>query len=236
MPLWGGDSLILDVSAKALGGTRARVTLLGTRARVTPLGTRARVTPLGTRARVTPLGTRARVTPLGTEAEELLRKCLEDRIGLTSDPKMDTLPEDIGAPQGVEARRVGNNDKRVPLRGELALHATKKLEPGFVVSSYRSGNDWEIMVESYCANDDLLCQRILTVDKRELFIDAVGYGNLAALVNDCTIHPFGLPEKGAAEGLQGEDSDKDEDTYEGRVQEFYDCGGYEGQVGAENAR
>eukprot|EP00798_Chlamydomonas_sp_ICE-L_P013562 gene13562-19433_t len=164
------------------------------------------------------------------KAKKLMTKCLQNRIGLTRNPKMDNLPEDIGAPQGVEARRVGNNDKRVQLRGELALHATKKLEPGFVVSSYRA----YVMFQQ--EHTKLAFGKHPDYPNVTLsYVDSVGYGNLAALVNDCIIYPFGPPEKEAAENLQGDDSDEDKEDYEGREKEYYECG-EGGQVGDENAR
>eukprot|EP00798_Chlamydomonas_sp_ICE-L_P001963 gene1963-33376_t len=180
-------------------------------------------------------------------AVELMQDCLAERIGLKDKPMMATLPEDIGAPEGVEPRHVGNDDKRVPLRGDLGLHHTQNTKPGFVVSAYRgytsfseehndlvfgkhpeypkSSIEWEMMVEAYCANDEYL----KTKDGAKLFVDALGYGNLAALVNDCSIHPFGPPDKGAVEGSQGQDSDKrtldsDKVSYAGREEDYYNLG------------
>eukprot|EP00798_Chlamydomonas_sp_ICE-L_P016351 gene16351-22550_t len=203
------------------------------------------------------------VVELQKAAEKLMKKCLVDRIGLIHDPTMAVLPEDIGAPKSVEPRLVGNDDRRVQLRGELALNATQNMKPGFVVGAYRgytsflkehndlvSGKhpdfpksfiEWEIMVESYCANDEnLITKDKFGNDGAELFVDAVGYGNLAALVNDCSIHPFGPPDKETVEGSQGQDSDKgtpdsDEEDFEGREKEYYDRG-LGGQVGQDNCR
>ena len=155
------------------------------------------------------------------------------------------LPPDFRS-EGAEPGIIPSDDLRVPLRGSGGLFTSMDLPAGFPISCYRgyvsldechqhllenpprpdwtqSNEEWEKLVESYCVNDKESYHIRLTkkneVVEAGLYLDAVGYGNIASLVNDCVVYPMGPPKKEG--GTESDDIDLKPGDYPEDYYEFY---------------